>query len=37
MPKDDEDVVWRTATQELEPLILALERLLPPAYPGAKE
>jgi uncharacterized protein with HEPN domain len=33
----DEDVVWRTATQELEPLIVALERLLPPAYPGAKE
>ena len=34
MPKDelmnvDEDVVWRTATQELGPLIVELERLLP--------
>jgi uncharacterized protein with HEPN domain len=26
----DEDVVWRTATQELTPLIVELERLLPP-------
>ena len=26
----DEDVVWRTATQELRPLILELERLVPP-------
>ncbi len=35
MPADDymnvdEDVVWRTATQELRPLILELERLVPP-------
>jgi len=26
----DEDVVWRTATQEIGPLILELERLVPP-------
>jgi uncharacterized protein with HEPN domain len=26
----DEDVVWRTATRELEPLIAGLEHLLPP-------
>jgi hypothetical protein len=35
MPADDymdldEDVVWRTATQEIGPLILELERLVPP-------
>jgi uncharacterized protein with HEPN domain len=29
----DEDVVWRTATQELEPLIVELERLLRSAIP----
>ncbi len=26
----DEDVVWRTATQELGPLIAALEKIVPP-------
>lgn len=26
----DEDVVWRTATQELSPLVAELERLVPP-------
>jgi uncharacterized protein with HEPN domain len=26
----DEDVVWRTATQELGPLIAALEKIAPP-------
>jgi uncharacterized protein with HEPN domain len=30
----DVDVVWRTATQELEPLIVALERLSPPRDPA---
>lgn len=32
----DEDVVWRTATQELDPLIVELERLVPPVSPAAK-
>ncbi len=27
----DEDVVWRTVTQELAPLTAELERLMPPA------
>jgi hypothetical protein len=33
----DEDVVWRTATHELAPLIVDLEHLLPPANPKGKE
>jgi len=27
----DEDIVWQTATRELDPLIAGLERLAPPA------
>ena len=27
----DEDVVWKTATRELEPLVIELERIVPPS------
>ena len=30
----DEDVVWRTATEELAPLVEALEKVVPPDEPA---